>query len=174
MNEQGRIHLYCGDGKGKTTAALGLCLRAVGAGMRVCLIQFLKDGSSSEINVLQKLSGVSVLPCPPVNQFTFQMSAEEKAACCEQQTAAFLKAAEAAKRAELLILDEALGAIATGTLREQALMDFLIHKPHSLEVVLTGRDPSEQLVALADYVTEMKNCKHPYDKGVGARKGIEK
>lgn len=170
----GLIHLYCGDGKGKTTAALGLCLRALGAEMKVCLMQFLKDGSSSEMKLLRTLPDLCILETPKVCKFTFQMNEAEKADCCRRQTEAFLQALETAKTADLLILDEALGAIATGTLTESAVLDFLRNKPEGQEVVLTGRNPSESLLACADYVTEMKKCKHPYDQGISARKGIEK
>lgn len=170
----GLIHLYCGDGKGKTTAALGLCLRALGAGMKVCLMQFLKDGNSSELNLLRMLPDLCILEAPKICKFTFQMNEAEKADCRRRQTEAFAQALETAKSADLLILDEALGAIATGTLMESAVLHFLQNKPEGLEVVLTGRNPSEALLACAHYVTEMKKCKHPYDQGIAARKGIEK
>lgn len=174
MNETGLIHLYCGDGKGKTTAAMGLCLRALGAGFTVYLMQFLKDGTSSELAALCAFSGLHLLPCPAVEKFTFQMNEEEKKTCKRNQTNALHSAVEQAVHADVLILDEVLGAISTGMLEEQALLDFLKGKPPHLEVVLTGRNPSEKLLELADYVTEMKPHKHPYERGIAARKGIEK
>lgn len=172
----GCIHLYCGDGKGKTTAAMGLAVRAAGSGCRVLVLQFLKDGKSSELRVLRNVPGIHVLDGQPVKKFTFQMNSDEKQACKLQHTAALQEAIAVAEResTDLLILDECLGAIGSGTLDESVVLDFLRHKPAHLEVVLTGRDPSDALIELADYVSEIRKIKHPFDQGLAARMGIEK
>lgn len=174
MKNSGLVHLYCGDGKGKTTAAVGLAVRHSGRGGKVVFAQFLKDGTSGECRVLAKL-GVTVLAANPVGKFSFRMTEEEKA----ETAAALGRTFDAAtgfavrERATLLVLDEICAAVNCGFLPEKTLTEFLESRPDSLEVVLTGRDPSENLQVHADYITEMKKRRHPFDKGVAAREGIE-
>lgn len=169
----GLIHIYCGDGKGKTTAAVGLTLRSAGAGNRVVFTQFFKDGSSSEISLLRQIPGISVLHADTVGGFWKRMTAEQQAQASRDYTELFHIACERAKNMDLLVLDEVISACNHGAVPEEALLEFLQNKPENLEVVLTGRNPSEALLAQADYVTEMKKVKHPFDRGVLARKGIE-
>ena len=174
MKNSGLVHLYCGDGKGKTTAAVGLAVRHSGRGGKVVFAQFLKDGTSGECRVLAKL-GVTVLAANPVGKFSFRMTEEEKA----ETAAALGRTFDAAtgfavrERATLLVLDEICAAVNCGFLPEKTLPEFLESRPDSLEVVLTGRDPSENLQVHADYITEMKKRRHPFDEGVAAREGIE-
>lgn len=174
MNK-GLIHIYHGDGKGKTTAAMGLALRAAGNGWNVGIVQFLKGGPSGEIAPLEALPGVSILRGKPGTKFSFQMSEEEKAATRALHMAHLDEVIQNAQNGayDLLVFDEALGACACGLLDEAALIHFLQNKPEALEVVLTGRGPSEALLQTADYVTEMVMRKHPFEQGVPARKGIE-
>lgn len=169
----GLIHIYCGDGKGKTTAAVGLTLRSAGAGNRVVFTQFFKDGSSSEISLLRQIPGISVLHTKTVGGFWKRMTAEQQAQASRDYTELFHIACERAKNMDLLVLDEVISACNHGAVSEEALLEFLQNKPENLEVVLTGQNPSEALLAQADYVTEMKKVKHPFDRGVLARKGIE-
>lgn len=173
MNGMGRIHLYTGCGKGKTTAAVGLTVRLIGRGGTVVFAQFLKGENSGERAVLATLPGVKLLPVPQEIKFVFQMTAQEKEACAQAARGQFLRACEAAASADLLVLDEALDAIETGMLAEEEVLCFLRHKPASLEVVLTGRRASAALKALADYVMRVDSEKHPYDQGLPAREGIE-
>lgn len=174
MKNSGLVHLYCGDGKGKTTAAVGLAVRHSGRGGKVVFAQFLKDGTSGECRVLARL-GVTVLAANPVGKFSFRMTEEEKA----ETAAALGRTFDAAtgfavrERATLLVLDEICAAVNCGFLPEKTLTEFLESRPDSLEVVLTGRDPSENLQVHADYITEMKKRRHPFDEGVAAREGIE-
>ena len=174
MKNSGLVHLYCGDGKGKTTAAVGLAVRHSGRGGKVVFAQFLKDGTSGECRVLAKL-GVTVLAANPVGKFSFRMTEEEKA----ETAAALGRTFDAAtgfavrERATLLVLDEVCAAVNCGFLPEKTLTEFLESRPDSLEVVLTGRDPSENLQVHADYITEMKKRRHPFDEGFAAREGIE-
>ena len=174
MKNSGLVHLYCGDGKGKTTAAVGLAVRHSGRGGKVVFAQFLKDGTSGECRVLAKL-GVTVLAANPVGKFSFRMTEEEKA----ETAAALGRTFDAAtgfavrERATLLVLDEVCAAVNCGFLPEKTLTEFLESRPDSLEVVLTGRDPSENLQVHTGYITEMKKRRHPFDEGVAAREGIE-
>lgn len=170
----GLIHIYCGDGKGKTTAAVGLSVRAAGAGKRVLFTQFFKDGSSSEIKILEQLPQVRTDICKTHYGFYKRMDETERCQARRDYTALLEDALEKARDfAGLLVLDEVISACNHGMVPEDRLLAFLERKPKDLEVVLTGRSPSQALLALADYVTEMKKEKHPYDWGVPARKGIE-
>ncbi len=171
----GLIHLYCGDGKGKTTCAMGLALRAAGRGMPVVVAQFLKSEDSGERDSLRRLGGVTLLPLPKQVTFTFRMTPEERAEAKEQSARRFRTAVERAEaqRGGLLVLDEICAAISTGMLELSEVEEFLDGKPEELEVVLTGRDPAQSLLDRADYVTEMRKRKHPFDQGITAREGIE-
>ena len=174
-NDLGLVHIYCGEGKGKTTCSVGLAVRASGYGLRVLFMQFLKSGDSSELKVLRSLSGVEVLGTKPIKKFSFQMTEEEKEETRRvnaEQFADMVKMLEH-DHYDMLVLDETLGAIEAGLLDEQIIVDFLKNRPAQLEVVLTGRYPSEQLLELADYVSRIDKVKHPYDKGIPARAGIE-
>ena len=170
----GLIHLYCGDGKGKTTAAAGLALRAAGAGRRVLFVQFFKNGDSSELVPLRALANVAVSVSDRRHGFFKHMDTAEQEAAASDYSALLTDALRAAREGvELLVLDEAVSACNHGMISETQLLRFLREKPEGLEVVLTGRNPSPALLSAADYVTEMKKIKHPYDRGIPARKGIE-
>lgn len=175
MTNKSCVHLYCGDGKGKTTAAVGLAVRFAGRGGKVVLAQFLKDGTSGECRALAKLETVTMLAANPVGKFSFQMNEEEKQRTADAVQRTFAAAAGYAVRegAGLLILDEVCAAIRCGFLDEQEVLDFLDGRPDTLEVVLTGRDPSEALQQRVDYITKMVKRRHPFDDGVTAREGIE-
>lgn len=169
----GLIHLYCGDGKGKTSAAVGLAVRASGAGQQVVFTQFFKDGSSSEIESLKRLPGIRTIHANTVKGFYHAMTPEQREQAREDYTALFRQVTDAARDADLLILDEIVSACNRGVVPETLVTDFLRCKPQQLEVVLTGRDPSPGLTELADYITEMRKLRHPFDRGIPARKGIE-
>ena len=170
---KGLIQLYCGDGKGKTTASVGLAVRAAGAGQKVLFVQFLKNGNSSEVGPLKTL-GIATKVCRKPHGFLWTMSEEEKARAAADYTGLLAEAFdEAQDGVDLLILDEAIGAAGCGMIPEAELIQRLKTRPDGLEVVLTGRDPSEALMAEADYITEMKKIRHPFDKGIDARRGIE-
>ena len=169
----GLIHLYCGDGKGKTSAAVGLAVRASGAGKQVVFTQFFKDGSSSEIESLKRLPGIRTIHADTVKGFYRAMTPEQRARAREDYTALFLQVTAASEKADLLILDEIVSACNRGVVPEALVTDFLRSKPSGLEVVLTGRNPAPALLELADYITEMRKQRHPFDRGIPARKGIE-
>ena len=171
----GLIHFYYGDGKGKTTAAMGLALRCLGHGKPVLLVQFLKDGTSGEVCYLRQLPGVQVLTAPHSGKFVFQMDEEEKEQCSRQQQD-LLQQVEAIWKNQsdgLLILDEAGTACDVGMLQQHELCQRAEQWKALGEIVITGHACLLQLEELADYVTEMKAQKHPYQRGIAARAGIE-
>ncbi|MDO4982749.1 MAG: cob(I)yrinic acid a,c-diamide adenosyltransferase [Eubacteriales bacterium] len=172
MENNGFVHLYCGDGKGKTTAAVGLALRCAGSGGRVLFVQFFKDGTSSELEPLRR-SGIDTLCCEAPHKLFSLMNEDEKECASEDYTALFLKAIERGGEYDVLVLDEIVSACTKGVVDEKLLTSYIAARPKGQELVLTGRKPSEALLGAADYVTEMKKIKHPYDKGCTARKGIE-
>ena len=163
------LHLYWGNGKGKTTAAMGLALRALGHGRRVVIVQFLKDGTSGEIAPL-RAAGAAVYACPNA-KFTWLMDEADKAAAREASARALGQAL--AEPFDLLVLDEACAALKSGILDEALLRRAVAFAKNGREVVLTGRDPAPWLQEAADYSTEMRANKHPYADGVAAREGVE-
>lgn len=169
----GLIHIYCGDGKGKTTAAVGLAVRAAGAGKRVVFTQFFKNGNSSEIKMLKLLDNVQTIHCQTVPGRFKNMTEEQKAQARADYSRLLENVLTEAQAADLLVLDEAISACNNSTIREERIQQFLRTKQEGLEVVLTGRNPSAELLELADYVTEMQKRKHPFDKGIPARHGVE-
>lgn len=169
----GLVHLYWGEGKGKTTAAMGLALRCAGSGRKVLLLQFLKDGKSSEFASLAHVPNIEVIPQTRTFGFSWTLTPEEKSEAAAYYSGLLEEAFRRAGDFDLLILDEALGACAAGMLDEARLLALLDGRPEHLEAVLTGRDPSQALLDRADYVTEMKMVKHPFKRGVAAREGIE-
>lgn len=168
--DKGLVHLYCGDGKGKTTAAMGLALRALGQGMQVVVVQFLKNGTSGELEPLKKL-GAAVYSGQPGAKFTFQMNAEEKAQVTKENNARLAEALQ--QPCDLLILDEICAARNSGMVDEALAKQAVLERPWHREVVLTGRNPEAWMVEAADYITEMQPRRHPYEQGIPARKGIE-
>ena len=172
----GLIHIYCGDGKGKSTAAVGLAVRCAGRGNKVLLVQFLKSRDSGELYSLAKLPDIEVMRGKESKKFTFQMNEEEKHALLIEHNKMFEQVLAKIKNGgySLLILDEVIGALNAKVFEMPKLIEFLRHKPENLEVVLTGRNPAPELVEIADYVSEMRKVKHPMDKGIMAREGIEK
>ena len=171
----GLIHIYCGDGKGKPTA-VGLAVRCAGRGNKVLLVQFLKSRDSGELYSLAKLPDIEVMRGKESKKFTFQMNEEEKHALLIEHNKMFEQVLAKIKNGgySLLILDEVIGALNAKVFEMPKLIEFLRHKPENLEVVLTGRNPAPELVEIADYVSEMRKVKHPMDKGIMAREGIEK
>jgi len=163
------LHLYWGDGKGKTTAAMGLALRALGHGRKVVIVQFLKDGTSGEIEPLRRLGAV-VYACPNA-KFTWLMNEEESAAARCNGTAALRQALE--QPWDLLVLDEACAAYENNLVDRDLLRKAAARADAGLEVVLTGRNPADWMQDTADYSTQMRACQHPYTKGMPAREGVE-
>ena len=168
------LQIYCGKGKGKTTAAVGLAVRAAGAGLKTAFFQFLKDGTSSEISILRTLDNVTVHCCEECRTFVSRLSDEEISSVTEKHNANLRLAYEmiSCGKADILILDEFIGAY-NKKLLDTELALRLIALKDSCEIVLTGREPDEKLLAAADYISEIAPVRHPFDKGISARKGIE-
>lgn len=175
MKEKGLVHIYHGDGKGKTTCGMGLCVRAAGAGKKVLIYQFLKDGSSSEFNVLRHIPQITLMAPRKEIKFTFLMTDAEKAECKNYYTEKFAEICNLVSDGDydVLYLDEALHVLNNGMLDESLVLEFLKNKPQKLEVIMNGYYPSEALQEAADYISQIKKEKHPFDLGVPARKGIE-
>lgn len=173
--EKGLVHIYCGDGKGKTTCAVGLAVRCAGAGGKVLWFQFLKENTSGERAGLAQLGNIDLLPGYENIKFTFMMTEEEKEEAKVFYKNKMQEISQLIKKQEydLLILDEVFGAISTDMIKEEDVYQFLLQRPVGLEVVLAGRDPSERMLEYADYVSNMQKVKHPFDLGVSARRMIE-
>ncbi|MHB1651203.1 MAG: cob(I)yrinic acid a,c-diamide adenosyltransferase [Desulfitobacteriaceae bacterium] len=171
---QGLIQLYTGNSKGKTTAAFGLAVRAVGHGFRVYIIQFMKGrGDYGELSGLKRLEPECLL-----EHFGGQGWVRKGQATAEdlnEAKKAWQRAGEIISSGEwdIVILDEVVNAIWFELLSEEEVLQFLDKKPGNVEVIMTGRNASENLMAKADLVTEMVQIKHPYEQGVPARMGIE-
>lgn len=172
MEQKGLIHLYTGTGKGKTTAAVGLAVRAAGAGLQVVFVQFMKGRDSAEIAPMEKL-GIKVVRACAREKFVFQMDDAEKRAYKAAHKSCFAGVVKMAPGWDVLVLDEAMSAIETGMLDKARVVDFLKTKPAHLEVVLTGRNPPGAITVLAEYCTDMRAEKHPFTDGQAARRGIE-
>lgn len=172
MKKDCLVHLYYGDGKGKTTAAVGLALRAIGQKMPVVFCQFLKDDRSGELTPLQQ-QGADVLTGTKPQKFTFRMNELEKRECAAAQEARLVRALNlSADQGGMLVLDEFVDAVEKGFVRAD-LVQQVLQLQDRVEIVMTGHSAPTWAVEAADYVTEMKCCKHPFQHGISARKGIE-
>ena len=176
MDKSGLTHLYYGDGKGKTTAALGLTIRAAGSGLKVVFVQFLKNHATGELSILEKIPNITVLRGKEGASFSFTMTEEEKEKTKLLHTENLKAAIELAALGEcdMLVLDEAAGAYGRDLIEKDLLEKFIRNKPEKLELVITGRNPAQWMIDCADYASEIKKIKHPFDKGMTARIGIEK
>ena len=173
MREKGLVHIYCGDGKGKTSAAVGLAVRAAGRGKKVLISRFLKTEDSGEVGVLRSIPGITVLPCERSFGFLFRMTEEQKQEAAAYYSRQFEKTVSLVSRYDLVIFDEIMAAVNGGLVSEESVLRLLQKKPEDLEVVLTGRNPSESLKKEADYISEIQAVRHPYGRGIPAREGIE-
>ena len=167
------LHVYTGDGKGKTTASVGMAVRAAGHGMKVLFCQFMKNGDSGELEALRQL-GVRVLCSPPMRNMTFQMTPEEWKEHAAQQNQALTMMQEeiACMHPDMVIFDELAVALSCGMIQE-AEAGNLIHACEHAEVVVTGRDAPQWLCDMADYLSVLQCVRHPYMHGAEARLGIE-
>lgn len=171
--EKGYIHIFTGNGKGKTTAALGLSIRAAGAGLKVYFAQFIKKGDYSEIKALRRFSDQITVRQFGLDRFIKNNPALEDIEAARDGLKQIEKVM-AANEYNIIVLDEANVAVKLGLLTEQDLIHLINNKPYEMELVITGRYASPQMIDLADLVTEMRPVKHYYEKGVAARVGIEK
>ena len=174
MTQKGLILLYTGNGKGKTTAALGQVLRAAGHGFKVAVIQFIKNlENTGEIKAAKKIFADHLEIYPMGTGFTWDAQNREELQRAAGKGWDLAKEKINSGRYGMVILDELTYALNYGLLDQEEVIDFLAHKPAKLHIIITGRDASQKLIDLADLVTEMKEIKHPYKQGVKAAKGIE-
>lgn len=170
---RGYVHVYTGDGKGKTTAAIGLAIRAAGAGLKVYIAQFIKMGDYSEIKALKRFSDLITIEQYGLGRFLDKTPSKEDIAIARKGLE-MVKNVMASGKVNLVILEEANVAAKFGLFSVQEIVQLIVNKPKEIELVFTGRDASSQVIEVADLVTEMKMVKHYYEKGVQARVGIEK
>jgi len=173
MEGRGLIQIYTGDGKGKTTAAFGQALRAAGQGLKVFIIQFLKgEGESGERTALKGNPLIQIETFGRKGWVARDRPDPEDKKWVQKGLARALEVMEEG-RVDLLILDEVNVAVAYGLLRIEEVLDLSDQKPAGMELILTGREAHPQILERADLVTEMKQVKHPAQRGVKARRGIE-
>lgn len=168
----GLLHIYCGDGKGKTTTAVGLAVRALGHGMRVLFVQLMKDGSSSELRILENLPGLDLLFCPKKRGFFKFLDEAGKAEAC-RDTQALFDQAFGRTDYDMVVFDEFMSAYSQGLLDRPSVLAALRVLKERAEIVLTGRDPAPEVAEVADYISCIQKQRHPFDEGVPAREGIE-
>lgn len=169
--KRGLVQVYTGNGKGKTTAAIGLAIRAAGAGLKVYISQFIKSGLYSEIRMLKKIRNITIEQCgrgcfikgdPKTEDVDSARKGLEK---CR-------KAIESAKY-DIVILDEINPALESGLLKTEDVLEIIYGKPKNVEIVMTGRGCPKAILKRGDLITDMKEVRHPYHKGINARRGIE-
>ncbi|MDP2863629.1 MAG: cob(I)yrinic acid a,c-diamide adenosyltransferase [Desulfobacterales bacterium] len=170
---KGYVQVYTGDGKGKTTAAIGLSIRAAGAGLKVYIAQFIKMGDYSEIKALKKFSDLITVGQFGLGRFIKGKPSEEDIEAARAGIEK-VKSLMASQDYDIIILEEANVAAKYGLISVNDLLDMISSKPENMELVITGRGADPEVVEKADLVTEMKEIRHYFKKGVPARKGIEK
>ena len=177
METKGLIMVHTGDGKGKTTAALGLALRAWGSGLRVMILQFIKGGwKYGELDAIAKLGEIDGrIEIRPLGLGLMSKSEVERQQHIEAARKAMAEAEKVVVSGEydLVILDEINYAVKFGLIEIADVLSLLEKKPPQEHILLTGRDAREELIDKADLVTEMKLIKHPFQKGIKAQRGIE-
>jgi cob(I)alamin adenosyltransferase len=174
--KKGYVQVYTGDGKGKTTASLGLALRAVGRGMKVIMFQFLKGMATGELKSAELLkSNFEIRRLAESKKFTWEMTKEEIEELKNKVREEYEDLLKVLKSGEydIVIVDEAMAAIHSGLLSVDDVLRLIDEKPEGVELILTGRSAPQEIIDRADLVTEMKEIKHYYRKGVPARVGIE-
>jgi cob(I)alamin adenosyltransferase len=170
--KQGFVQIYTGNGKGKTTAALGLAVRALGAGMNVLFIQFLKGMNTSELEVLSRLGKSMTVRRYGADRFIMAAPAPDDFREAREGLADAVRSMNSGAF-DMIVLDEVLVAVRLGLLNAGEVVDMVKAKPAPVELILTGRDAPKELLDVADLVTEMREVKHYFTRGVPARKGIE-
>lgn len=173
--EKNCLHVVTGDGKGKTTAAMGLALRMLGHGKKVLVVQFMKQPTSGELKALAQLPGAIIYLGAPMDRFTYQMDEEGLRRTKEQQTAELAKITEVIRQEHpaLTVLDELNVAMAYRLVPSDEALQLIDAALAEGEVVVTGRDAPDALLEKADYISRIEAVRHPFDEGQPARRGIE-
>lgn len=169
------IHVYHGNGKGKTTAAVGLAVRSAGCGNSVVFVQFLKGRETGEIEMFHRIPEIKVFRNEEDLGFVWTMTEQQKEQAARMHNNNLSKAVELVKtgQCDLLILDELAATYRRGLIDKKRIKDLIESWPEELELVITGREPDELFLEHADYITEMRLMRHPYEKGIPARRGVE-
>jgi cob(I)alamin adenosyltransferase len=173
MKLKGYVQIYTGNGKGKTTAALGLAVRAAGAGLNVYFAQFIKQGQYSEIKGLDRFSDRITIEQFGCGRFIKDRPSDEDIDIARRGIEK-VRSILAAGEHQVVILDEANVAVSLGLFSEEALLEIIASRPQEIEMIITGRGATAGLIEAADLVTEMQEIKHYFQNGVQARIGIEK
>lgn len=172
----GLVQIYMGDGKGKTTAALGQAMRSAGCGLKVYMVQFLKGNETGELESCRRLyPEFQIFRFEKPRGFFWTLNDTEKGELIKEIDKAFSFCRSAAENNEcdVLILDEIMGVLQNKLLPVESVMELIRNKPQTMEIIMTGRTAPREIIDAADLVTEMKEIKHYYKKGIPARKGIE-
>lgn len=178
------IHLYSGEGRGKTSIAVGTAIRMAGAGKKVIFAQFMKGQESSEIEILSSLPNVEICCVPEEFPFYNQMSEEQMQRITKYHNDILMQImdeircvgekGEGGRSPKLLVVLDEITYPVSWNLIDQTLVNHLLSDlPESVELIMTGRNPSEEMIAFSDYWSEVTKKRHPYEKGVMARKGVE-
>ena len=173
--EKGLVHVYTGEGKGKTTSSVGLGVRAISHGLKVCYSYFSKSPSLygvTEVDTLKKL-GVTIMGADSPHPSFSLNTTSKRHSQITKDSFNNLKQLIFQEDFDMLIMDEILISVSQNFIKEEDLIDFINNKPEKLELVMTGRNASEALIELADYVSYIGMMKHPYERGIESRAGIE-
>ncbi|HOE58105.1 MAG TPA: cob(I)yrinic acid a,c-diamide adenosyltransferase [Bacillota bacterium] len=174
--KKGLIQVYTGDGKGKTTAALGQGLRSCGRGLKVYMVQFLKGSDTGELHSVEKLNPLfKIFRFEKERGFFWTLSEQEKKELKEDidRGFAFIEGVVANNECDVLIIDELLGVLGNKLIKIDQVLKLLKTKPESMEIIITGRNAPKEIIDAADLVTEMREIKHYFKSGIPAREGIE-
>jgi len=171
--ERGIVQVYTGNGKGKTSAAFGLALRAIGRGLKVYVIQFIKGGFNyGELYIVDKLPNLELKAFGRGKFVTEKPPGKEDVELAEKALALAEKVVKSGEY-DIVILDEINVALNLKLIKIGKVLELIRNKPKHVELILTGRYAPDEIIEAADLVTEMREVKHPYNKGFQARKGIE-
>lgn len=174
--DKGYVQIYTGNGKGKTTAAVGQAVRAAGNGLKVYMLQFLKTDQTGELEIAKLIGeNFQIFRFESEKGFFWNLNDEEKALLQSEVNRAYTFAMDVVKnnKCNVFILDEIMGILSNKLLTVEQVIDIIQNKPNKMELILTGRNVPDSIIQKADLVTEMKDVKHYIEKGVYARKGIE-
>ncbi len=175
MVQKGLIHIYTGNGKGKTTAALGLCFRAAGWGIRSAFIQFMKGQDTGELHAAEQFKDTMIFEQYGSSRFIKDKNSSEYREHLLSAEKGLVRAGELLKnnRFSIVVLDEILNLPSFGLIPESKIIELMEMKPETVELILTGRGATSEIIHHADLVTEMKEIKHYFSSGIIAREGIE-
>lgn len=169
------LQIYCGNGKGKTTASLGLALRGAGCNMKVHIVQLMKGNESSEFHSLKFVPNITIQRCDKHYGFTSDMTLQQKVELTQCHNTLLQNAQTLLQlhHTDMLILDEFNVAYEHALLDRQFADTLIFNRPADIELILTGRNPNPKFLEIADYISEITAVRHPFEKGIKARKGIE-